>query len=50
MYIFDTMNTGIESFANVISQFKEVIMNVVSISLAQSFPSNLVGQIESFFE
>ena len=31
MHIFDTMNTGIESFANVISQFEEVIMYVVSI-------------------
>ena len=49
MNIFDSMNTGIESFANVISQFEEVIMNVVSVSLAQGFPSNLVGQIESFF-
>ena len=50
MYIFNTMNTGIESFANVISQFKKVIMNVVSVSLAQGFPSNLVGQIKGFFE
>ena len=50
MNIFNSMNTGIESFTNVISKSEEVIMNVVSISFAQGFPSNLIGQIESFFE
>ena len=50
MNIFDSMNTGIESLANVISKSEEVIMNVVSISFAQGFPSNLIGQIEGFFE
>ena len=50
MYIFNSVNTGIESFAYVVSEFEEVIMNVVSISFAQGFPSNLVGQIEGFFE
>lgn len=50
MNIFNSVNTGIESFAYVVSKFEEVIMNVVSISFAQGFPSNLVGQIEGFFE
>ena len=50
MNIFNSVNTGIESFANVVSKFEEVIMNVVTVSLAQGFPSNLIGQIEGFFE
>ena len=50
MNIFDSVNTGIESFAYVISKFEEVVMNVVSVSFAQGFPSNLVRQIEGFFE
>ena len=50
MNIFNSVNTGIESFAYVIPKFEEIVMNVVSISFAQSFPSNLVGQIEGFFE
>ena len=50
MNIFDSVNTWIESFAYVISKFEEVVMNVVSISFAQGFPSNLIGQIESFLE
>ena len=50
MNIFNSVNTGIESLANVVSKFEEVIMNVVSVSFAQGFPSNLIGQIESFFE
>ena len=50
MNIFNSVNTGIESLANVVSKFEEVIMNVVSISFAQGFPSNLIGQIEGFFE
>lgn len=50
MNIFNSVNTGIESFAYVVSKFEEVIMNVVSISFAQGFPSNLIGQIEGFFE